>query len=76
MSSKRSKSLKSDIVPAKRQKAVTFKVYQNHGILEGVKTMYLDEEFADVHFTFDSTVGDAMRIPAHKILLTAASDVF
>lgn len=40
------------------------------------KKMYLNSEFADVHFMFETNDGEFDRIPAHKLLLCAASDVF
>lgn len=40
-------------------------------VQSAVKTLYLDEETADVHFVFDSE-----RVPAHKTLLISASKVF
>lgn len=40
--------------------------------VKGTKRFYLNENMADVHFVFKS----GERVPAHKILLTAASDVF
>lgn len=39
---------------------------------EAIKKLYGDEKTADVHFTFKSKE----RVPAHKYLLAAASDVF
>lgn len=37
-----------------------------------LEKLYLNENFADIHFVFDS----GERIPAHKLLLATASDVF
>ncbi|XP_055301664.1 uncharacterized protein LOC129568121 [Sitodiplosis mosellana] len=40
------------------------------------KKLYLSTEWADVHFVFESKDGEVDRIPAHKMLLVAASKVF
>lgn len=39
------------------------------------KNLYLSEKFADVHFTFNVD-GECEKIPAHKMILASASDVF
>ncbi|XP_055326620.1 kelch-like protein 20 [Sitodiplosis mosellana] len=38
--------------------------------------LYLNPELADVNFIFESNDNHVERVPAHKILLMAASDVF
>lgn len=40
------------------------------------KKLYLKDEKADVHFIFHSDDDQPIRIPAHKLILTEASDVF
>ncbi|XP_055307613.1 BTB/POZ domain-containing protein 3-like [Sitodiplosis mosellana] len=50
-------------------------IFTSRTVESGVKTLYLDEETADVHFVFESN-GQTDRIPAHKTLLIAASKVF
>lgn len=40
------------------------------------KNLYMNEETADFYFIFEVTKGKYLRIPAHKLLLIAASDVF
>lgn len=47
--------------------------YLNPGLTKSIKTLYLNEETADVHFVFRN---DGHRIPAHKTLLYATSQVF
>lgn len=39
------------------------------------KNMFLSERYADFHFLFNEGI-EQKRIPAHKVILTAASDVF
>lgn len=38
--------------------------------------LYLDEKFADIHFVLKTVDGQDKRIPAHKLILSRASDVF
>ncbi|XP_055305896.1 BTB/POZ domain-containing protein 9-like [Sitodiplosis mosellana] len=49
--------------------------FTSRTVESAVKTLYLDEMTADVHFVFESS-GQSDRVPAHKILLIAASKVF
>ncbi|XP_055305913.1 BTB/POZ domain-containing protein 3-like [Sitodiplosis mosellana] len=49
--------------------------FTSQTVESGVKTLYLDEETADVHFVFEYN-GQSDRVPAHKTLLIAASKVF
>lgn len=53
----------------------TFVEYQNDDLDCG-KTLYLNNEIADVHFSFGSNNDTTTLVPAHKILLAAKSDVF
>lgn len=47
------------------------------GVLSTIgKNLYMNEETSDFHFIFEVTKGKYLRIPAHKLLLIAASDVF
>lgn len=46
--------------------------YRSQVVMEAVKKLYNDETTADVHFIFKT----GERLPAHKYLLAAASDVF
>lgn len=48
------------------------KKYQNRGLMEDIKALYLNTKAADVNFKFST--GD--RIPAHKNLLFVVSNVF
>lgn len=50
--------------------------YNNPGLSETIKKFHQDQESADVHFLFGSDNPFRKRIPAHKILLAAVSDVF
>lgn len=54
----------------------TINIYNNPIPLGSFEKFYLDSETADVHFVFGSVDGVIQRVPAHKILLAAASDVF
>ncbi|XP_055317520.1 uncharacterized protein LOC129576431 [Sitodiplosis mosellana] len=45
-------------------------------ISSSVEEFYLSEEMADIHFIFESADGQCEHIPAHKLLLVTASDVF
>lgn len=38
--------------------------------------LYLNDDFADFHFIFNSKNGQLERIPAHKVLLAISSEVF
>lgn len=40
------------------------------------RKLYLSSELADIHFVFMTEDGESDRIPAHKMLLSAASAVF
>lgn len=52
---------------------VQTKKYQNQILSECIKKLYL--EIADVYFTIESDDGSTDRVPAHKSLLAAVSDV-
>lgn len=54
----------------------SFKKYQIQCILEIGEKLYLDSKTADIHFAFVTTDGKKSRIPAHKCVLSAISDVF
>lgn len=40
------------------------------------KKLYLNSELADVHFIFEKKDGEYDRVPAHKLVLSSASEVF
>lgn len=44
--------------------------------MDGIEKLYLNSKLADVHFTFVSSDSAVTRVPAHKNLLAANSDVF
>lgn len=52
---------------------MAYRKYTNSELTRSLKSLYLDSETADVHFVFKPSND---RIPAHKILLIGASDVF
>ncbi|XP_055326193.1 BTB/POZ domain-containing protein 6-A-like [Sitodiplosis mosellana] len=61
---------------AKRPKTADEKTEEetHNGIpMDSVKSLYLDDSTADVNFVFES---EDVRVPAHKAMLAAASDVF
>lgn len=60
--------------PAKKPQSKTF----HHQYLKNGTKLYLNTKTADVHFKFDADGDDGAgkRIPAHKNLLAAESDVF
>lgn len=51
---------------------ISIGVYESQVAKEALEKLYKDEEMADVYFVFKS----GERIPAHKILLSAGSEVF
>lgn len=54
------------------------KIVRNHQVIDSLSKLYLnDSTMADVHFTFASPDADTIqRLPAHRIILAAASPVF
>lgn len=62
--------------PAKKMCSTVCKTYFHRGVIDSTKNLYLKSKFADVHFLLDSDDGVAERVPAHKLLLANASDVF
>lgn len=50
--------------------------YANRGLPVAIEKLYLDASTADMHFVFESDDGQSERIPAHKLLLSAYSEVF
>lgn len=52
------------------------KVFPYHQSGSDLSPFYLSENLADVNFEFDSDDGAILRIPAHKMLLVAASEKF
>lgn len=52
------------------------KVRHRQGQPKSTENLYLKPKFADVHFAFASNDGTLARVPAHKNLLAADSDVF
>lgn len=60
------------------EKPQTKQIHQNHQILQNVGEFYLNEKNSDVHFLFglDDNSISTVRVPSHKFLLAAESDVF
>lgn len=52
---------------------MAYRKYINPGLTKAIRVLYLHEETADVHFVFRR---DGQRIPAHKNILFAMSQVF
>lgn len=50
--------------------------YDNKVLMESGEKMYLESDIADVYFVCAANDGTFKRIPAHKSVLAAASDVF
>lgn len=53
--------------------------FANHCYLkigEKLHSSYSNDRMADFHFVFESADGRCERVPAHKIVLSAVSDVF
>lgn len=75
-SSRNVKQPNNTMEPKTSNKNQTTGVYENNVLSTIGEKLFLNEEFADFHFIFKSSDGPSHRIPAHKIFLAAASDVF
>lgn len=50
--------------------------FGNQALLTAINELYLNDSTADVHFVIESDNGESERIPSHKLLLVAYSEVF
>lgn len=55
---------------------MAYRKYSNSSLVKAIRCLYLSEEMADIHFVFKPTDGPSDRVPAHKNLLIATSEVF
>ncbi|XP_055307615.1 BTB/POZ domain-containing protein 6-B-like [Sitodiplosis mosellana] len=55
---------------------MAYRKYSNSSLAKAIKSLYLSEEMADVHFVFKPNNGPSHRIPTHRNLLIATSEVF